>query len=117
MLNTSTARLDEIEQVLQNYHNNFGRVATEFESINRSIATLQTEINKRYAMVLRTEEIESDQASNHSSASSGQLTFTGISLTVWGRFKQTFDQIKTENNYTLEEMCLSVAMDIRGGEY
>ncbi|CAG8769278.1 2508_t:CDS:1, partial [Ambispora leptoticha] len=42
MLNTSTARLDEIEQVLQNYHNNFGRVATEFESINASIVTLQT---------------------------------------------------------------------------
>src|SRR6185295_9421274 len=34
MLNTSTVRLDKIEQVLQNYHNKFGRVATEFESIN-----------------------------------------------------------------------------------
>jgi len=127
MLNTSTARLDEIEQVLQNYHNNFGRVATEFESINASIVTLQSEINQRYAMILRTEEIEFDQqsvmsqasnhsagqASNHSSASSGQLTFTGISLTVWNQFKQIFDRIMTENNYTLEEMCLSVAMDIR----
>ncbi|CAG8725970.1 10275_t:CDS:2, partial [Acaulospora morrowiae] len=52
------------------------------------------------------------QASNHSSASSGQLTFTGISLTVWNQFKQIFDHIMTENNY-MEEMCLSVAMDIR----
>jgi len=127
ILNTSTVRLDEIEQVLQNYHNNFGRVATEFESINASIVTLQSEINQRNAMVLRTEEIEFDQqsvisqasnhsagqASNHSSASSGQLMFTGISLTVWGRFKQIFDQIKTNNNFSLEEMCLSVAMDVR----
>ena len=86
-------------------------------------------------MILRTEEIELDQqsvmsqasnhsagqasnysagqASNHSSASSGQLTFTGISLTVWNQFKQIFDRIMTENNYTLEEMCFSVAMDIR----
>jgi len=83
-------------------------------------------MNQRYAMVLRTEEIEFDQqsvmsqasnhstgqASNHSSASSGQLSFTGISLTTWTHFKQFFDQIKTENNFTLE-MCLTVAMDIR----
>src|SRR5687767_8482566 len=43
MLNTSTARLDEIEQVLQNYHNNFGRVTTKFKSINGSISMLQNE--------------------------------------------------------------------------
>ncbi|CAG8641996.1 8136_t:CDS:2 [Ambispora gerdemannii] len=85
MLNISTVRLDEIEQVLQNYHNNFGRVVTEFESINASIVTLQGEINQHYAMILRTEEIEFDQqsvmsqasnhsagqASNYSSANSG----------------------------------------------
>ncbi|CAG8686011.1 2244_t:CDS:2, partial [Ambispora leptoticha] len=34
LINTSTGRLDEIEQVLQTYYNNFGRVATEFEIIN-----------------------------------------------------------------------------------
>ncbi|CAG8485521.1 6531_t:CDS:1 [Ambispora leptoticha] len=142
ILNTSTVRLDKIKQVLQNYHNNFGRVTTKFESINVSIVTLQSEINQCYAMILRTEEIEFDQqnvmsqafnhsadqasnystgqasnystgqASNHSSASLRQLTFTGISLTVWNQFKQIFDQIMTKNNYTLEEMCLSVAMDI-----
>ncbi|CAG8667140.1 7760_t:CDS:10, partial [Ambispora leptoticha] len=37
ILNTSTAKLDEIERVLQNYHNNFDRVATEFELINGEI--------------------------------------------------------------------------------
>ena len=85
LLNTSTTRHDEIEQVLQTYHNNFGRVAAKFESIDASIVTLQSEINQHNAMVLRTEEIEFDQqsvmsqASNHSSASSGQLTFTGPS--------------------------------------
>ncbi|CAG8474638.1 8687_t:CDS:2 [Ambispora leptoticha] len=52
------------------------------------------------------------QASNHSSASLGQLTFTGISLTIWNQFKQIFNWIMTKNNYTLEEMCLSVAIDI-----
>ncbi|CAG8614752.1 9680_t:CDS:2, partial [Ambispora leptoticha] len=116
----------------------------KFNAELHAMKTLQrSEINQRYAMVLRTEEIEFDQqsvmsqasnhsagqtsnysagqasnysagqTSNHSSASSGQLTFTGISLTVWGQFKQIFDRIKTENNYTLEEMCFSVAMDIR----
>ncbi|CAG8652684.1 12789_t:CDS:2 [Ambispora gerdemannii] len=40
-----------IEQVLQTYHNNFGRVATEFESINGGISTLQNEINRYYAVV------------------------------------------------------------------
>ena len=74
MLNTSTARIDEIEQVLQNYHNNFGRVATEFESINAFIVTLQSEINQRNAMILRTEEIEFDQQSVMSQASNH---FTG----------------------------------------
>jgi len=34
-------------------------------------------------------------------------------LTIWGQFKQIFDQIKTKNNYTLEEICLFVAIDIR----
>ncbi|CAG8516196.1 9454_t:CDS:2 [Ambispora leptoticha] len=102
ILNTSTMRLDEIEQVLQNYHNNFGRVVTEFESINASIVTLQSQASN----------YSTGQASNHSSASSGQLTFTDISLTVWNQFKQIFDRIMTENNYTLEEICLSVAMDI-----
>ncbi|CAG8497393.1 11954_t:CDS:1, partial [Ambispora leptoticha] len=53
------------------------------------------------------------QASNHSFASSEQLTFTDISLTIWNQFKQIFNQIITENNYTLEEMCFSVAIDIR----
>ncbi|CAG8653891.1 7330_t:CDS:2 [Ambispora leptoticha] len=134
ILNTSTVKLDEIEQVLQNYHNNFGRVATEFESINTSIVTLQSKINQCYTMILRTEEIEFDQqsvmsqASNHStgqasnystgqasnySASQASNYSAGISLTIWNQFKQIFDQIMTENNYTLEEMCLSVAMDIR----
>ncbi|CAG8548368.1 17237_t:CDS:2, partial [Acaulospora colombiana] len=42
-----------------------------------------------------------------------QLMFTDISLIVWDRFKQIFDQIKTNNNFSLEEMYPSVAMDIR----
>ncbi|CAG8453481.1 7921_t:CDS:1 [Ambispora leptoticha] len=85
-------------------------------------------------MILRTEEIKfnqqnvisqasnhsagqasnysADQALNHSSTSSEQLTFTDISLTIWNQFKQIFDWIMTKNNYTLEKMCLSVAMDI-----
>ncbi|CAG8444295.1 5139_t:CDS:2 [Ambispora leptoticha] len=71
MLNTSTARLDEIEQVLQTYHNNFGRVATEFESINKSITILQTEVNQRHCLVQSTNRRGSDQQSEVSSSSTG----------------------------------------------
>ncbi|CAG8737607.1 22634_t:CDS:2, partial [Gigaspora rosea] len=49
---------------------------------------------------------KSHTSSSGSSSGSGQLTFTGISLTVWNRFKQIFD-------FNLEEMCLHVAMEIR----
>ncbi|CAG8546918.1 4817_t:CDS:2 [Ambispora gerdemannii] len=55
MLNTSTARLDEIERALQSRQNN----SDEYDQQSVHSA---------------------GQASNHSSASSGQLTFTGISL-------------------------------------
>jgi hypothetical protein len=44
---------------------------------------------------------------------SGPITFRGISLTIWTRFKQLFDQIKEEKGFNLEEMCLHVAMEIR----
>ncbi|PKC12174.1 hypothetical protein RhiirA5_373284 [Rhizophagus irregularis] len=44
---------------------------------------------------------------------SGPITFRGISLTVWTRFKQLFDQIRNEKRLNTEEMCLLVAMEIR----
>ncbi|CAG8565848.1 4592_t:CDS:2, partial [Ambispora gerdemannii] len=84
-LTTSTARLDEIEQVLQQF-------------------LVESQPNPNQCFYRNSPNFESFPA--------GQLTFTGISLTVWSRFKQSFDQIKIENNYTLE-MCLSVVMGIR----
>ncbi|CAG8567389.1 9425_t:CDS:1 [Ambispora leptoticha] len=81
MLNTSAAKFGEIEQVLQTYHNNFGRVATEFESINGGISTLQNEINRYYAVVqarsvvspeIRIEPIEEVELQDNNSSSSDQ---------------------------------------------
>ena len=90
LINTSTGRLDEIEQILQTYHNNFGRIATEFESINGGISTLKNEMNRYYAVVqarsdispeIRIEPIEEADQSEVSSGSI-QRSFSNISSEI-----------------------------------
>src|SRR5438132_473304 len=39
LINSFATRLDEIEQVLERYNNHFGRISSEFDSINESITT------------------------------------------------------------------------------
>ncbi|CAJ0926775.1 12681_t:CDS:2, partial [Entrophospora sp. SA101] len=53
-------RLGEIEQVLERYNNHFGRISSEFDSINESITTFQNLFNQRHAIIQR---IEQDQQS------------------------------------------------------
>ncbi|CAG8686421.1 6089_t:CDS:1, partial [Ambispora gerdemannii] len=133
MFNTSTARLDEIERVLQNHHNNFGRVATEFESINGSISMLQNEINRYYAVVQARSDISpeiiepiedaelqdndsSDQQSdaNQSEASSGssQRSFSDMTSEIWNQFKIIFDMIMAEKECSFDDMCNIVMVDL-----
>ncbi|CAG8560595.1 7958_t:CDS:1 [Ambispora gerdemannii] len=119
MLNTSTVRLDEIEQVLQNHHNNFGRVATEFESINRSITILQTEVNQRYSLIQSTNRRGSDQQSEASSSSArssnssnSSQKLANIISVIREQFQAIFDRIKGANDYTFDQMCNVVSADI-----
>ncbi|CAG8633303.1 6643_t:CDS:1 [Paraglomus occultum] len=119
MLNTSTARLDEIEQVLQNYHNNFGRVATEFESINRSITILQTEVNQRHFLVQSTNRRGSDQQIEALSSSARLLNsstssqkFANIISTIREQLKAIFARVMDAGGYTLDQMCNVVSADV-----
>ncbi|PKC58519.1 hypothetical protein RhiirA1_400588 [Rhizophagus irregularis] len=50
-------------------------------------------------------------ACSSGSSSSGLITLGGISLAVWTRFKQLFDQIREEKGLNSEEMCFHVAME------
>ena len=112
MVNNVTTRLDNIEEACRN----------DFASVNASIGALQNGLIQYYAIARRNQPVETDQqsVSNHSEASSGSssssgpITFKGISLTIWTQFKEIFDKIKAEKNFNLEEMCLHVALEIRG---
>ncbi|CAG8531437.1 6360_t:CDS:1, partial [Ambispora leptoticha] len=66
-----TERLNTIEET---HHNNLGRIAFEFTSINASISTLQNEINRHYALVQRIEPIE--EADQSEASDSSQRSFS-----------------------------------------
>ncbi|CAG8618108.1 8699_t:CDS:2 [Ambispora gerdemannii] len=97
MINNVTTRLGETERILENYHNNFGIIATEIEEINRSIATLQSEINQRHALIQSMNRRGSDQPSEASSSS----------------VHSSSPNSSTERNLTFDEMSYGVAMRIR----
>jgi len=44
MINNMSGKYNEAKQVLETYHNNFTRIATDFESISRIITSLQSEM-------------------------------------------------------------------------
>ncbi|GBC44514.2 hypothetical protein GLOIN_2v1846435 [Rhizophagus irregularis DAOM 181602=DAOM 197198] len=123
MFNHITARLNIIEEARRN---DFGRISSEINSINSSIEALQNKMIRHYTLAVtrRIQPIETDQlsmaspssqsrASISSSSGSSAIIFRGISLTVWTRFKQLFDQIRDEKRLNSEEMCLHVATEIR----
>ncbi|CAG8569676.1 5488_t:CDS:1, partial [Ambispora leptoticha] len=125
MINTSTAKFDEIEQVLQTYHNNFGRVAAEFELINGSISMLQNEINRYYAVVqarsdispeIRIEPIEEaepgDNANQSEASDSSQRSFSDTTSEIWNQFKIIFDRIMAERGCSFDDMCNIVMIDL-----
>nr|CAG8638821.1 7158_t:CDS:2 [Entrophospora candida] len=137
LINSFTTRLDEIEQVLERYNNHFGRISSEFDSINESITTFQPLFNQHHAIIQRIEQdqqsetnlsedssnshnssINSSYSPNSSASSSSQQSFSGITLTIWTRFKQIFDRDMAQRRYTFDKMCYSVAMRIRelGGD-
>jgi hypothetical protein len=100
------------------------------------IENLQNEINQHYAVVQRsnfdqqsvsneseansTNESETNSrgsSSNSSpSSSSGSSNLSGIldiTSDIKIRFKQHFDRLMKARNYTFDEMCFSVVVDIR----
>jgi hypothetical protein len=104
----------------------------EFGRINVVIENLQNEINQHYAVVQRTQQSMTNDSeaelgnsgdstsastnSSPSSSSSGSSNLSGI-FDITGdikiRFKQHFDRLMKARNYTFDEMCYSVAVDIR----
>ena len=132
MISTVTERLDRIEEAC---HNDFGNILSEFTSIKASIEILQNDLAQRYAVVRRADfdqqsvsnesetngsglgsSLDSASASTSSSSSSEGSNLSGI-FDITGdikiRFKQHFDRLIKARNYTFDEMCYSVAVDIR----
>ncbi|RHZ81849.1 hypothetical protein Glove_117g528 [Diversispora epigaea] len=56
----------------------------------------------------------SSQRSSHASSSgSSHLSFFNIISTTWNKFKIIFDRIMAENDYSLDDMCNTVSVEIR----
>src|SRR4051794_38230846 len=60
MVNNLTTRLNTIEATCRN---DFGRISSDFTSINASIESLQNEMIRHYAVVRRIQPVETDQLS------------------------------------------------------
>ncbi|CAG8819623.1 16971_t:CDS:1, partial [Dentiscutata erythropus] len=75
-INNLTGEYNEIKRVLETYHNNFNQIATEFETIGRSIVSLQSENNQRYALTQSTNRRGSDQPSEALSSSAHSQSST-----------------------------------------
>ena len=110
-----------------------GNCRNEFGRINVVIKNLQNEINQHYAVVQRTEfdqqsmtndsEAELGNSgstlaltnSSPSSSSSGSSNLSGIldiTSDIKICFKQHFDRFMKTRNYTFDEMCFLVVVDI-----
>src|SRR2546421_9508794 len=61
MINNMSGKYNEVKQVLETYHNNSTRIATDFESISRIITSLQSKINQRHSLVQNTNRRGSDR--------------------------------------------------------
>ena len=91
-------------------------------SINVVIEDLQNKINQHYAVVQRSDfdqqsvsnESENDSrgsSTNSSSSSLGQK-FANIISVIREQFMEIFDRIKGANDYSLDQMCGVVSVDI-----
>ncbi|CAB5388298.1 unnamed protein product [Rhizophagus irregularis] len=78
--------------------------------VTRRIQPIETD---QLSVASQSETSSQSRASISSSSGSSAIIFRGISLTVWTRFKQLFDQIRDEKRLNSEEMCLHVATEIR----
>jgi hypothetical protein len=120
MVNNITTKVNNIEKACRN----------DFCRINVVIEDLQNRINQHYAVVQRSDfdqqsvsneseansTNESETNSSPSSSSSGSSNLSGIldiTSDIKIRFKQHFDRLMKARNYTFDEMCFSVVIDIR----
>ncbi|RIA95472.1 hypothetical protein C1645_734080 [Glomus cerebriforme] len=119
IVNNITTKVNNIKEAC---HNEFGR-------INVVIKYLQNEINQHYAIVQRSnfnqQSVSNESEANSTnesetnlspSSSSGSSNLSGI-LDITGdiriRFKEHFDRLMEARNYTFDEMCFLVVIDIR----
>jgi len=120
-------RLNNIEEAC---HNDFGSIKSRFMSINVVIKDLQNKINQHYTVVQRsdfnqqsvsnesetnlTNESETDSrgSSTNSSSSSSSQKFANIISVIREQFIDIFDRIKGANDYSLDQMCAIVSVDI-----
>ncbi|RIB07609.1 hypothetical protein C2G38_2147483 [Gigaspora rosea] len=117
MINDAYEKYNEIKQVLETYHNNFNQIVNEFETIRRTITTLQDEINQRYLIQSmnrrgsdqQSEALASIRSSN--STVSDRIQYSNISSTIWTHFKEVFDQERNARNLTFDEMCNRIEED------
>ncbi|GES84381.1 hypothetical protein GLOIN_2v1791145 [Rhizophagus clarus] len=104
MISTVTERLDRIEKACRN---DFGNISANFDQQSVFNETNESELES---------SLNSASASTSSSSSSGGSNLSGIpdiALDIRIRFKQHFNQLMKARNYTIEEMCYSVVVDIR----
>ncbi len=138
--------LGRLNNIKEACHNDFGSIrslvksiTSKFMSINVVIKDLQNKINQHYAIVQRsnfdqlsvsnesevnsTNESETNSQGSSSnlssSSSSGSSNLSGIldiTSDIKICFKQHFDRLMKARNYTFDEMCFSVVIDIHSLE-
>jgi hypothetical protein len=119
ILSDITTKVNNIEEACCN----------EFGRINVVIENLQKEENQHYAVVQRsdfdqqsvsnesdansTNGSETNSSPSSSSRSSNLSGIFDITVDIRIRFKKHFDRLMKARNYTFDEMCFSVVVDIR----
>ncbi|RGB40894.1 hypothetical protein C1646_752768 [Rhizophagus diaphanus] len=131
---TFTAKLGRINNDLNNKFNEEVNAVNnieeayrnEFSRINVVIKNLQNEINQHYAVVQRSDfdqqsmsneseansTNESETDLTNSSSSSSSQKFANIISVIREQFMEIFERIKDANNYSLDQMCGIVSVDI-----
>ncbi|RGB42739.1 hypothetical protein C1646_750637 [Rhizophagus diaphanus] len=126
---TIASKINEIEKILEQYHNNFCEISSKFTPINTSIKILQNDMTQCYAVIQRPEfdqsvsngsETNSRGSSTNSSSSSpgssgssgSSQRFANIISVIREQFSDIFDRIKGANDYSLDQMCAVISVDI-----
>ncbi|RGB23284.1 hypothetical protein C1646_774732 [Rhizophagus diaphanus] len=111
----------EAQKILTIVSNIKEACCNKFDSVRASIEILQNDMVQCYAMTRRAEfdqqstTNKSEATSSSPSSSFGSSNLSGIldiTSDIRIRFTQHFDQLIGARNYTFDEMCYSVVVDI-----